>query len=795
MAYFALVTKLHNYRKDENSDKLWLADCYGEGVIVGPDMSEDELVLYMPTDGRLERWFGNDFSLFRKNEDGTSQGGYVDDNGHIKAVKLRGNQSSGIVMRVSAIYEKYGDQHWREDMEVTQINGKTFVEKYIPKPRHIAQVSSGRRKQRGNPRVSYPEFDMHIDTAQLAYNLAQFHEGDTINLSVKMHGCFIKGTKIRMANNKLKAIESIKVGDKVLGYDISTGKIVPTTVLNTFKNAPSSKWNELKFSREYIRGDKRGTQISTYNHKYWVEEKKAWIEACNLKVGDTISTLFPSPVLTSLQKEVAIGSFLGDGCLLVYGGRTAELQETKKLEHQEYLQMLSELTSGWIYKAQEKISGYNSQVVVYRSARSADLYNYFKDVSTFSNKSNDCRLLDGIVDKVTPLSLALWYCGDGSLAHSDSQQDRALLAICRYTEKTDREIIDRIFKKFNIIPTFYQDSEHYWRIRFNLDEATKFFGLIASYIPPCMQYKLPLQFQGRYIVIQDTEVYNPNGYVLSPQVVLENNPINETFDEYDLETELHNYVVGMTIVHNTSQRSMNTYGLIPNKGIRGFFRRLFHMGEKKIENQFVLGTRRCVVYENSTGFYGKDDFRRQHHEAMKPFIKPSQEVFYEVVGWYGPNETDTIMAIGDNTKLKDKEFQKKFGKQTVFSYGCEVGESKPYVYRITENNGAYEYTPAEIMAWVANCQEHGAKVYAVPFLENFTFTTAEDLMERVNKELADLVDPVGGHLKEGVVVRILNRRKFTAFKSKVYEFRVLEGLIKDSEEAPDMEEAQDAKEL
>ena len=45
--------------------------------------------------------------------------------------------------------------------------------------------------------------------------------------------------------------------------------------------------------------------------------------------------------------------------------------------------------------------------------------------------------------------------------------------------------------------------------------------------------------------------------------------------------------------------------------------------------------------------------------------------------------------------------------------------------------------------------------------------------------------------EEGKQVRIVNRRTFTAFKSKTYEFKVLEGIIKETETAPDMEEAQD----
>ena len=53
-------------------------------------------------------------------------------------------------------------------------------------------------------------------------------------------------------------------------------------------------------------------------------------------------------------------------------------------------------------------------------------------------------------------------------------------------------------------------------------------------------------------------------------------------------------------------------------------------------------------------------------------------------------------------------------------------------------------------------------------------------------------DPIGKtHIKEGVVVRIINRPKFTAYKDKVFEFKVIEGLIKSAASCPDIEEAEE----
>ena len=56
----------------------------------------------------------------------------------------------------------------------------------------------------------------------------------------------------------------------------------------------------------------------------------------------------------------------------------------------------------------------------------------------------------------------------------------------------------------------------------------------------------------------------------------------------------------------------------------------------------------------------------------------------------------------------------------------------------------------------------------------------------------DLIDP--RHVREGVVVRILNRPNFTAYKHKNHNFKVIEGIAKDVADAPDMEEAEDVAE-
>jgi hypothetical protein len=73
---------------------------------------------------------------------------------------------------------------------------------------------------------------------------------------------------------------------------------------------------------------------------------------------------------------------------------------------------------------------------------------------------------------------------------------------------------------------------------------------------------------------------------------------------------------------------------------------------------------------------------------------------------------------------------------------------------------------------------------------------AGEWVMQMAEQFYDGPDPVGKtHVREGVVVRILNRPKFAAYKHKNFSFKCIEGLIKDTAAAPDMEEAQDVSDV
>lgn len=241
-------------------------------------------------------------------------------------------------------------------------------------------------------------------------------------------------------------------------------------------------------------------------------------------------------------------------------------------------------------------------------------------------------------------------------------------------------------------------------------------------------------------------------------------------------------------MHGTSARTSNAIELTTKKRNK-VLKALFHFKNKEIkEYKVVSGTRRTVLNNfDDGGYYGTNAFRQKYHDFFKDKLPKGMEVFYEIVGWV--NENTPMMGRCKNSLIKDKEFSKKYGEETIFSYGCDVGENDCYVYRMTMTNedGFVVELPWEQVQ--IECEKMGVK--CVPLFEKFIFTTWEDLMQRVEKYYEG-TDPIGKtHIREGVVVRIDNRSKFTAFKHKGFDFKILEGIIKDTSDAPDMEEAEE----
>lgn len=283
---------------------------------------------------------------------------------------------------------------------------------------------------------------------------------------------------------------------------------------------------------------------------------------------------------------------------------------------------------------------------------------------------------------------------------------------------------------------------------------------------------------------------------------------------YNLNAFKPNDLIEITLkMHGTSQRT----GYLPM--LKGYKKTLLDRimrrdGTPIYEYGYVSGTRRTVLNDWEGGFYGSNMFRKKHADFFEGKLHKGEEVYYEVVGF--TDEGMPIMSSASNRKLNDKDFLKKYGETTTFSYGCSctgyytygdgsydvLPKSDFYVYRMTmtnEDGDVVEYTP-DFMRY--RCEQMGCKCVPVlwrGFLDDTTDwndagMTAGEQVKEIAERYYDGPDPIGKtHVREGVVIRILNRPKFCAYKHKNFAFKCLEGLVKAEETAPDMEEAEEVQ--
>jgi hypothetical protein len=192
---------------------------------------------------------------------------------------------------------------------------------------------------------------------------------------------------------------------------------------------------------------------------------------------------------------------------------------------------------------------------------------------------------------------------------------------------------------------------------------------------------------------------------------------------------------------------------------------------------YVSGTRRTVLDNFDGGFYGSNTFREQHSKTFEGKLLKGETVYYEIVAYV--NKDTPIMSRGD----VPKDYQNIYGKTMTFSYGCEPGDSAMYIYRMTmtnEDGDVIEYTP-DFMRY--RVEQMGLN--CVPVFTKFIIPADEpnpgEYVKNICEQYYDGPDPVGKtHVREGVVVRIINRPKFCAYKYKNFLFKCITSNIKDN---------------
>jgi hypothetical protein len=188
MTYNAYITKITNIHKHPNADRLALGSCFGNQVVIGLDIKENDIGIYFPTDGQLSMEFMSNNNLVGKVDETTGErtGGFFDEKGRVRTQKFRKEKSDGFWIPIKAI-EYTGYELGANDIgkPFTELNHHHICNKYVTEK---TRNSNAFRDKKERIKSAYPNFHKHIDTEQLMYNLDRINEGDYIVITEKLHG-------------------------------------------------------------------------------------------------------------------------------------------------------------------------------------------------------------------------------------------------------------------------------------------------------------------------------------------------------------------------------------------------------------------------------------------------------------------------------------------------------------------------------------------------------------------------------------------------------------------------------
>ncbi len=242
-------------------------------------------------------------------------------------------------------------------------------------------------------------------------------------------------------------------------------------------------------------------------------------------------------------------------------------------------------------------------------------------------------------------------------------------------------------------------------------------------------------------------------------------------------------------LHGTSGRYAYVQDDTPTKA--NWLRKLFRFKPKK-NLQWVksVGTRRVILKDKGDiGYHGPNDFRYDFMQDVWPWMKKGEVIYGEIVGFDSIGKP--IMPPVSTKTLKDKDFQKQYGESFIYKYGCLKGGHDFYVYRIAQVNKDGDIFDLPWLQVKQRCKKLGLK--HVPEISAPIFACSILVKLCVSQLIKGESTLDHSHIREGVALRVEHAGGVYFLKEKSFEFKVLEGIIKDNPDYVDQEEQEDVE--
>jgi hypothetical protein len=240
--YACSVVEIKNLFDIDGADNIKRTVVNGNNVVVPKTTEIGSKMLYFVSGTKLSADYCKNNNLYDKEESNldTSKRGFISSKqSRVKAIKLRGVISDGMLMPLQSLFYFLNDVGWlKVGDEFTDIANTSICEKYIVPVKN----SGGNNLKKGKQPVKISrlvdnQFYLHNDTDNLRKNIHKINPNDVIGIHYKKHGTSIVIGNVQV-KRPLSWLEKIanKIGVKVEDstYDIvySSRKVIKNGYLN-----------------------------------------------------------------------------------------------------------------------------------------------------------------------------------------------------------------------------------------------------------------------------------------------------------------------------------------------------------------------------------------------------------------------------------------------------------------------------------------------------------------------------------------------------------------------------------
>ena len=186
----------------------------------------------------------------------------------------------------------------------------------------------------------------------------------------------------------------------------------------------------------------------------------------------------PSPLrLTRLQREIIIGSLLGDGSMRCK--RHALFEVNHSIHQRPYVDWKYDHLSNLVFTAPKVRNGNGSRIAYRFTTRSLECLTPLYETFYPEGRKRLCSV------ELTPLALAVWFMDDGSRSRAsvyfNSQQ---------FDAESQRVLLVALSDQHGIRASLNRDKS-YSRIRIAVESIERLKGIISPHVLPMFAYKLP----------------------------------------------------------------------------------------------------------------------------------------------------------------------------------------------------------------------------------------------------------------------------------------------------------------